>query len=567
MPLIYATIAANCPPFSHFLSMATPETRSQPHSGLSPLRIKVFRNIWLANLVSNIGTWMHDVSAGWLMTDLAPDPFMVSLVQVSVVLPGFLLTLPAGALADIVDRRFFMLTAIVWMTCMAGGIGLMTVSGAITPWSLIAFTFGLGAGAAMMMPAFTSLIPDLVPQPMLSNAVTLNAIAMNLTRAVGPAIAGGLIALTGPGPVFLLNAVSFAGIYIVIFRYRSTQPRSTLPSERFFGALRVGFQFVKQSPALQTVIIRTIAFFAMMSGLFAFLPLIVRTEIGAGPQAYGLLVTSMGAGAVTAGVTLHRIRALVSSDALVAIGTVVGALALLGLAHVRLLLPLAAVMFVAGGAWISVVSTLQVSAQMSLPPWIRARGLAVFLASFMGSMAIGSASWGRLASATDTTTALSAAAGLGIVLGLIASRWKLATHTEVDRSLAGATAPEGLLSVREADRKGPVLVNVEYLIDADHRPDFEAAMRDVRRMRLRNGAVAWGLFQDTDDDARYVEHFVDPSWLDHLRRRERLTVEDMEFKQLADSFHRGEEPPKVQHFVARGAPKRQRGWLSRKLRD
>ncbi len=546
--------------------MVTPERRSHSSPGLSPLKIRIFRNIWLANLVSNIGTWMHDVSAGWLMTDLAPDPFMVSLVQVAVVLPGFFFTLPAGALADIVDRRSYMLIAIVWMTCMAGGIGAMTITGYITPWSLIAFTFGLGIGAAMMMPAFTSLIPDLVPRQQLTAALTLNAIAMNITRAVGPAIAGGIIALTGPGPVFLLNAVSFAAIYFVIFQYRSTQPRSTLPSERFFGALRVGLQFVRQSPSLQTVIIRTVAFFAMMSGLFAFLPLIVRLEVGAGPQVYGLLVTCMGAGAVTTGLGLSRIRTLVSNDNIVTIGTVVGALTLLALAHIRLVLPLAAVMFIAGGAWISVVSTLQVCAQLSLPAWVRARGMAVFLTSFMGSMALGSVSWGWVASATSITTALSLAVGFGAVIGLIASRWKLGAHSQVGQTLAG-TVPEGIVAVPTQAHEGPVMVNIEYLIDPDERMNFEVAMRDVRRMRLRNGAVAWGLFQDTEDDARYIEHFIDPTWLDHLRRRERLTVEDMEFKRVADSFHRGESRPTVKHFIARGAPKRRRDWLGRKLRD
>jgi len=542
--------------------MQNSDNPSQPDSGLSPLKIKVFRNIWFANIVSNIGTWMHDVSAGWLMTDLAPDPFMVSLVQVSVVLPGFLFTLPAGTLADIVDRRFFMLTAIVWMTAMATGIGLMTISGSITPWSLIAFTFGLGAGSAVMMPAFAAIVPDLVPRPLLSSAITLNSIAMNATRTVGPAIAGGLIALTGPGPVFLLNAVSFAAIYFVIFRYRSNQPRSALPSERFFGALRVGIQFVRQSPPLRTVIIRAMAFFGMMSGLFAFLPLIVRTEIGAGPQAYGLLVTSMGAGAVTAGIALTRLRRSISADRLLLTGTVVGAAMLFALAHVRQIAPLTLVMFCSGAVWISVVSTLQVSAQMSLPAWIRARGLAVFLASFMGSMAIGSAFWGRLASATSTTTALSIAAGAGCIVGLIASRWKLATHAQSDRTLADAI-PEGIATLPEPGREGPVLVNVEYFIGEADRTSFEAAMRDVRRMRLRNGAVAWGLYQDSENDRRYIEQFVDPSWLDHLRRRERLTVEDMEFKKLADSYHSGEKPPKVSHFSARGAPKRRRSWLGR----
>jgi len=553
--------------------MASVEKESSPGlastepstSALTPLRIKVFRNLWLANLVSNLGTWMQDVSAGWLMTTLAPDPFMVSLVQVSWVLPAFLLTLPAGALADIVDRRAYMLAAILWMTAMAGILGALTVTGQITPWLLIAFTFALGIGMALMWPAFSALVPDLVPRHELVAAVTINSIAMNLTRAIGPAIAGVLIALSGPGPVFILNAVSFAGIFIVIFRYRSMQPRSTLPSERFVGALRSGFGFARQSPALQTVIVRGLAFFTSMSGMFAFLPLIVREEVGAGPQTYGWLVTSMGAGAVLTGLLLARIRSRFTNDRVLGAGTLVAAAMLFGLANIRTPMLLAGVMFLTGAAWISVVSTLQVSAQLSLPAWVRARGLAVYIATFMGSMAIGSATWGWLASATSTTTALTAAAVFCLLAGWIASRWRLADHTDIDRSLAQPLSEPSLTSDRAHD--GPVMVNIEYCIEPADRTAFEAAMRDVRRMRLRNGASAWGLYRDTDDELRYVESFIDLTWLDHLRRAERITVEDLEFKRVADAYHRPSTPPKVHHYIARGAPKRRRYWLTGKLSD
>jgi MFS family permease len=547
-------------------TVGEPSAGPASRSALAPLRLKVFRQIWLANLVSNIGTWMQEVGAGWLMTSLAPDPFMVSLVQVSVVLPGFLLTLPAGALADIVDRRLFILSALAWMTIMAAGIGILTVTAQVTPWSLIAFTFGLGIGSAMMMPAFTSMVPDLVPRTELVGAVTLNSISQNITRALGPAIAGLLIAIAGPGPVFLLNAVSFVGILIVMYRYRSLQPRSTLPSERFFGALRTGLTFMRQSPALQTVLIRALAFFFMMSGLFAFLPLIVREEVQAGPQAYGLLLTSMGAGAVCMGLALPRFRGRFSSDAMIAAGTVVGASMLLGLAFIRVVAPLALVMFIAGAAWISVVSSLQVAAQLSLPAWVRARGMALYIASFMGSMAIGSATWGRVASATDTTTALVMAVAVGAVAGLIASRWKLAVHGRADHSLAEIATEETAIDAPRP-HEGPVMVNIEYRIDPGQQREFEAAMRDVRRMRLRNGAIAWGLFQDVHDETKYIEYFIDSTWLEHLRRRERVTVEEAEFNRVARAFHRGAGAPVVKHFLARGAPKRRRRWFSGRLSD
>jgi len=564
--LSYAYLNATVTSSSASNSLGAPGSGQPSRSAFSPLKIRVFRSIWLANLVSNVGTWMQDVGAGWLMTTLAPDPFMVSLVQVSVVLPGFFLTLPAGVLADIVDRRLFILTAISWMTLMASAITLMTFTGAITPWSLIGFTLALGLGSSMMMPAFTSMIPDLVPQKELVGAVTLNSISQNITRAVGPALAGGLIALAGPAPVFLLNALSFAGIFFVIFRYRSMQPRSTLPSERFFGALRVGLAFLSQSPALQTVIVRALAFFFMMSGLFAFLPLIVRQEVQAGPQAYGLLLTCMGAGAVTVGFALPRLRGRFSSDTIVAAGTTVGAVTLLGLANIRSVPPLAAIMFIGGGAWISVVSSLQVAAQLSLPAWVRARGMALYIATFMGSMALGSATWGRVASATSTTTALEIAVAIGAVAGLLVSRFKLAVHARADHSLAEFT-PETIAIGEPKSHEGPVMVNIEYLIDSDQAREFEAAMRDVRRMRLRNGAIAWGLFQDIHAPGRYIEYFIDSTWLEHMRRRERVTVEEAEFTRVARAFHRGEEPPRVEHFLARGAPKRRRLWLSGKLAD
>jgi len=534
-------------------------------SALSPLRIKIFRNLWLANLVSNLGTWMQDVSAGWLMATLVPDPFMVSLVQVSWVLPAFLLTLPAGALADIVDRRSYMLFAILWMAAMAGLLGVLTVTGQITPWLLIAFTFGLGVGMAMMWPAFSALVPDLVPRKDLVAAVTANSIAMNLTRAIGPAIAGALIAASGPGPVFLLNALSFVGIFIVILRYRSMQPRGTLPSERFIGALRSGFNFARQSPALQTVMIRGFAFFTAMSGMFAFLPLIVREEMGAGPQTYGWLLTSMGTGAVITGLLLARIRSRFSNDAVLGAGTLIATVILLGLANIRSPALLAVIMFLAGAAWISVVSTLQVSAQLSLPAWVRARGLAIYIATFMGSMAVGSASWGRLASATSTTTALTTAAGFCLLAGWIASRWRLAAHSNVDHSIAQPSTEPSLTPDRA--QEGPVMVNIEYSIKPEDRSGFESAMRDVRRMRLKNGASAWGLYRNTDDELSYMESFIDLTWLDHLRRAERITVEDLEFKRVADAYHCGDSPPKVSHFVTRGAPKRRRYWLTGKLSE
>jgi MFS family permease len=441
------------------------------------------------------------------------------------------------------------------MVLIAGGLATTTMAGAVTPISLLLFTFCLGCGSAMLMPAFASLVPDLVPRSELTAAVTLNGIGMNLTRAVGPALAGVVVAAAGPGVVFAFNAVSFLGLLVVMFNYHSLQPRSTLPSERFVGALRMGLRFARQSPALHVVLARGVAFFIMVSPLWAFIPLVVRQELGAGPKTYGLMVTSVGAGAVVMGLLLSRFRARASSDTVVALGTVAAAAALMGLAYIRVPGLLMLTLFIAGGAWISVLSTLQVAAQLALPAWVRARGLSIFLGSFMGSTAIGAASWGKLASATDIQTALDSAVVVGLLLFLVVSRWRIAQHADVDRTMV-EPLPDPSVSIPMDDTQGPVMIQIKYQIRPEDAPEFEKSMRDVRRMRLRNGAVAWGLFQDTDQADQFVETFVAESWLEHLRQHQRLTVEDLSFKQDAERFHQGSQPPVVKHFIARTAPKR-----------
>jgi len=540
----------------------TPQAQANLDSPLAPLRHPLFRAVWIATIVSNMGTWMHEIGAGWLMVGLTTDPFMVSLVQASVALPAFFLAVPAGAVADIVDRRLYMLVGVFWMLCVATGLCLTTLAGQTTVWVLLMFTLSMGIGAAMLMPAFAALIPDLVPRRELTAAITLNGIGMNATRAVGPAIAGVLVANFGPALVFGLNAISYTALLLVMFRYRSNQPRSTLPSERFFGAVRVALRFARQSPRLQLVIIRGVPLFFMLSAMWAFLPLIARVEVGGDAQLYGLFLGSLGAGAVTMGLMLTRIRNRFPGDIVLITGTCGAATTLLALAYVRIPMLLCLTLFVGGASWISCLSTLQVAAQLALPVWVRARGLAVFLAFFMGSMAAGSALWGSIASATSTSTALLSAMTLGLLaLGLTVG---MKLHRDEHEGLLPAEPipdPNVALPVEQA--RGPVKVSIRYEIAPSQASEFTAAMRDVRRMRLRNGAVAWGLYQDAESPEVFLETFLEESWLDHLRQHERQTIEDREFSRVAAAFHIGSEPPRVMHFIARRAPKRSRGWFGR----
>jgi MFS family permease len=526
------------------------EHQPEQASSMAPLNRPVFRALWLALIVSSMGSWMHDVGAGWLMATLAPDPVMVSLVQAATLLPLFLLTLPAGALADIVNRRKYLIGTQTWMMIMAALLGILTLFGYTNEWTLLGLTFTMSCGTAMMMPAFSALIPDLVPRNELIAAVTLNSIAFNVTRALGPAIAGIILALTGPGILFVINAVSFSAVIWVIFQWRSQQPASSLPSERFMGSLRTGLRYARQSSDLHTILLRGATLFLSMSAPLAFLPLIVKTELQSGPQTYGLLLGCIGTGAVTTGLLLPRIRQRFSTDAVISVGTIGVVLAGLSLAYVRNIPLLSIAMVMLGASWISAQSTLQVTAQLSLPSWVRARGLAVFIGTFMGVMAIGAVGWGQVAKFSSLSMALTIAAGLGAVGAVLT--WPLSLEKIARRDPTPAEPlPMPNVTISAEHDQGPVLINISYIIDPEKIDDFLDAMQLLRKVRLRNGSSAWGVFQDTADETRFVEIFMDESWIDHLRQHHRVTREDRRAIDAAMAFHQGDSPPVVSHLLSR----------------
>src|SRR6202158_4642802 len=282
----------------------------------APLQTALFRNLWIATIVSNVGTWMQDVGAGWLMTHVSPSPSMVALVEAADSFPLMLLALPAGALADIVDRRRLLIAVQVYMLIVAGALGILTLLEWTTAWVLLGFTFALGVGGALMLPAWAAIVPDLVRADELPSAIALNSVAINGARAIGPAIAGVLVAAVGAWLVFMLNALSYIGILLVLLRWRREHQKSTLPAERFFSAIRVGMRFVTHARALQIVLIRGSAFFIFASATWSLFPLIVRQELRSGPEIYGLLLTCIGIGAVGGAILLPRVRAKVSRDTL-----------------------------------------------------------------------------------------------------------------------------------------------------------------------------------------------------------------------------------------------------------
>lgn len=527
---------------------AGPASARVAASPWSPLQNGLFRSLWIATIVSNVGTWMQDVGAGWLMTSLSSSPSMVALVEAADSIPVMLLALPAGAIADIVDRRRLLIGAQTYLMIVAGTLGILTLLDLTTPWVLLGFIFALGIGTAMVMPAWAAIVPDLVRPDELQSAVALNSIAINVSRTIGPAIAGALVAAVGAWLVFILNALSYIGILAALVRWRRVHQKSTLPAERFLSAIRVGMRFVMHTHALQVVLIRGMSFFVFASATWSLFPLIVRRELGRGPEVYGLLLTCIGIGAVGGAMLLPMLRAKVSRDALVAGASVLYALAALALAYLHNLGLLAVAMLATGVAWISILSALQVSAQITLPAWVRARGLAAFVVVYMGGMALGSILWGQIATRIGIPATLTtAAAGMAMAIALT-WRFKLGKHQVIDFTPTMDWPLPVLAETPEPDM--PVMVTIEYRIQSDKRALFVAAMQDVRQMRRRNGGYFWQLFHNSEDPTRFVECFMDESWVEHLRQHERASVADREILRRAKAFLVEGESTKSTHLLA-----------------
>src|SRR2546425_5182687 len=524
-------------------------TQRKTQSPWSPLRNTLFRNLWIASIVSNLGTWMHDVGAGWLMTSLSSSPSMVALVEAADSLPVMLLAMPAGALADIVDRRRLLIGVQIYFLFVISALAMLTWLELPTPWALLGFTFAVAVGTALAMPAWAAVIPELVPRDDLQSAVALNSIAINVSRAIGPAIAGVLVAAVGAWLVFALDALSCIGILVVLLRWRREQRKSSLPAERFLSAIRVGLRFVMHTRSLQAVLIRGIAFFVFASATWSLFPLIVRRELGRGPETYGLLLTCIGVGAVAGAMVLPRLRARLSRDVLVAGASVLYALAALMLAHVQNLGLLVVAMLATGVAWISILSALQVAAQMTLPAWVRARGLAAFVVVLMGGMALGSILWGQVATRIGIPAALTTAAlGMAVAIGLT-WRFKLGHHQALDFT-PSMEWPAPVLAEIPEPNSGPVMAMIEYRVQPGKHADFVAAMQAVREMRRRNGAYFWELFHDAADPDRFVECFMDESWLEHLRQHERVSIADREIQRRAKQFLVEGESTRTSHLLA-----------------
>jgi MFS family permease len=398
-----------------------PRVESSPWS---PLREPLFRSLWIAALISYTGTWMRNVAAGWLMTELTLSPLMVSLVQAAYTLPVFLVILPAGALADLVDRRKFLLVTQGWMVVAAGLLGVITLRGYITPWVLLIFTFVLGLGAVMNDPAWQAITPEIVSSKRHAPAVALGSVGYNLARAVGPAISGFVVAAAGAGIAFLLNAATFFGVIFFLYRWR--RPRHEhVESGRVRDALRDGLRYGMSSPVVRCVLVRTAAFSLAASPLLALLPILARPF---GARGYGLLLGSFGLGALLGAAALPRVRTRLSVDGLVVFAIFLFAAMVFAAGRVQAFGWLNLVLFVSGVAWIGILACLNVAAQTMSPPRMRARALSMYILVLQGGMAVGSAAWGALATRVGVPMTMSCSAAALLIGLLTVRRFRLTSH-------------------------------------------------------------------------------------------------------------------------------------------
>jgi MFS family permease len=520
-----------------------------PPSVLGPLRRRAFRALWIAQFASNTGTWAQLVGAQWLMGNLGGGALQVALVQTATTLPVFLLVLPAGALGDILDRRHLLLTGQTIMLFGAAGLAVLTAADAVTPAVLLGLIGLMGVGQALSVPSFQAIQPELVPREEIPHAALLNGANANVTRAVGPAIGGVLIAAVGPAATFALNTVSFLGVLIVLGVWRRPPDDRPLGAEHIRGAMRAGARYVRSAPAFATILSRSLLFMLFASGLWALLPAVARGPLGLGASGYGLLLGSLGAGAVVGAFVVPWLGARLGGSALVAGATLVYAAGMLvvGLAGsvAIVLLTLPAV----GLAWIAVQATLNTAAQIVLPDWARARALAYFQLVFMGGQALGAVMWGGLAdTASLRTTFVVLAAGL--VVGAVLGLGPLALHVG-DHDVRPTQAwPHPVVSRDPPPDAGPVLVIIEWPVAPGMEEAFVTAMEPVSRSRKRTGATLWGLFQDVEDPPIFLETFTVTTWHEHLRQHlERGTAMDDELERRARDALRAGEDPRIRHLL------------------
>lgn len=521
-------------------------------SSFGPLRQTLFVVLWVATIVGNTGSFIRDVASAWLMTDLSTSPAAVAMVQAAATLPVFLLAIPAGVLADILDRRKFLIGIQFLLACTSIGLLLLSAAGLQTVASLVALTFLGGIGAALMGPTWQAIVPELVAKKDLKNAVALNSLGINIARAVGPALGGFILASLGAAFTYGVDVISYIFVVAALLWWPRPKAKQDVLSERFVGAFRAGLRYARASRELHVVLLRAFLFFALASSVWALLPLVARQLLGGDAGFYGILLGAVGLGAIGGAVVMPRLRARLDADGLLLASALVTAAVMAFLSFAPPQWAAVVALLILGMAWISALTTMNGVAQAILPNWVRGRSLAVYLTVFNGAMTVGSLSWGMVAQWTSVPVALLVGATGLVLVAVVAHRIKLPTG---DADLVPSNHwLEPLTAAPVENDRGPVLIQIEYCVALEDRADFLKALARLSAERRRDGAYVWGIVEDVADPNLMLEWFQVESWAEHLRQHQRVSKADADIQEDVLRFHQGEQRPVVRHFLAFNHP-------------
>jgi len=515
----------------------------------APLRYATFRRIWLASLLSNLGLLIQAVGAAWAMTQMTSSADKVALVQTALMLPVMLISMPAGAIADMYDRRIVALVSLSIALSGATALTVLAWFGMTTPETLLGFCFVVGSGMALFGPAWQSSVTEQVPAETLPSAVALNGISYNIARSFGPAIGGIVVATAGAVAAFAANAVLYIPLLVVLFLWRRTSQPSRLPRERLNRAIVSGVRYIANSPSIKIVLTRTLVTGLIGGSVSALMPLVARDLLHGGAQTYGIMLGAFGMGAVIGALNITEVRKRMSGEAAIRACALSmgGAIAAVALSREPVLT--AAALVVAGAVWMLAVALFNIGVQLSAPRWVAGRSLAAFQASIAGGIAIGSWGWGRLTDAVGVEAALLVSAVLMLaspLLGLWLQMPRIGARNEDAEVLAD---PEVQLSL--TGRSGPLVVEIEYRVAQDNARAFHNVMQEVQLSRQRNGAYGWSIARDIADPELWTERYHCPTWLDYLRQRNRSTQSERALHQRAMDFHRGPDAVRVRRMLER----------------
>ncbi|CAH2403485.1 MFS transporter [Mesorhizobium escarrei] len=530
--------------------MIDDEPDSESVSALAPFRHGIFRAVWSASLVSNFGGLIQGVGAAWMMTTIATSPYQVALVQASTTLPIMLFALVAGAIADSFNRRKVMLIAQIFMLVVSVLLTVFTYLGLITPWTLLAFAFLINSGTALYNPSWQASVGDMVPRAKLPAAVALNSLGFNLTRSVGPAIGGIIVAAAGAAAAFAANALSYVGLIIVLARWKPELPTSTLPRETLGAAMGAGLRYVAMSPNIGKVLVRGAAFGFSAGAVLALLPLVARDVVKGDALTYGIMLGAFGIGAVGGALISVRLRQILSSETMVRMAFAGFALCAFNAAVSDQAWQTSLGLFIGGACWVVALSHFNITVQMSTPRWVVGRVLSVYQTATFGGIALGSWIWGVVADVQGAEFALTAAAVTMLAGGAIGLLLPLPQQAVLNLDpLNRFKEPHLALDLKL--RSGPIAIMIEYIIREEDVPEFLATMAERGRIRRRDGARNWTLARDLENPAIWIEHYHTPTWLEYIRHNKRATHADAVVGERVRALHSGDEPPRVRRMIER----------------